>query len=115
MPDVDALQSTIYLNELLDPQLPVDAFSINSVPTLRSTEFVERIRGNISKLRDQYGRYQYSRLDSVWESKDGGSILIYRYRSYFSNDLSMDFRVITRDSRIVALYYYHPWNKERPL
>jgi arylsulfatase A-like enzyme len=113
--DVDTLQSTVYLNELLDPQLPVDAFSINSVPTLRSAEFVEGIRGNISRLQDQYGGYQYSRLDSVWESKDGGSTLIYRYQSFFSNNLSMDFRVITRDSRIVALYYYHPWNRERPL
>ena len=113
--DVDALQSTIYLNDLLDPKLAVDAFSANSAPTLRSKEFVERIRGNISKLGDKYGGYQFSRLDSVWESKDGGATLIYRYQSFFSNDLSMDFRVIIRDSRIVALYYYHPWKKNRSL
>jgi hypothetical protein len=114
-PDAEGLQSTIYLNELLDPQLPVDAFSINSLSTLRSTEFVEKIRDNISKLRDTYGGYQYSHLVSVWESKDGGSTLIYRYQLHFSEDKAMDFRVIIRDSRIVALYYYHPWNKKRPL
>lgn len=113
--DVEVLQSTKYLNELLDPRLPVDAFSTNSLPTLRSAEFINKIRDNISKLRDKYGRYQYSHLDSVWKSKDGGSILIYRYQLYFSKNLSMDFRVITRESEIVALYYYYPWNSERPL
>ena len=113
--DSKALQSTRYLSELLDPQLPADAFSTHSLPRLRSEEFVGGIRNRISELGSKYGDYQSSKLDSIWKSKDGGSTMIYRYQLLFSENQSMDFRVIVRNSQIVALYYYHPWRKNKPL
>ncbi len=113
--DEKVLQTTIYLHELLDPNIPANRLNAISLPSLRSVEFVDKFRDNIAALAETYGTFLTSHLDSVWESKDGGSISIYRYRVNFSNNRAMDFRLIVRNSNIVALYYYHPWKKGRPL
>jgi arylsulfatase A-like enzyme len=111
----EKLVSTNYLEDLLDPSLPVGEFSADSVAGLRSAEFVDGIRENLGRLQASYGEYLESELVGVWESNDGGVTSIYRYQVFFSANRAMDFRIFVRNSRAVALYYYHPWSADRPL
>ena len=109
------LQSSKYLNELLDSGISPNRFSGTVRQELKNTAFVDKFRNSLIELQGVYGRYQSNQLESAWKATAGESIYIYRYRLFFSKNRSMDFRVHVQNSEIIALYYYHPWRDDRPL